>query len=78
MIRWIETFAQHRIAANGAMILIVLTGFWGASQVNNQFFPDFEFDRIAVRATWSGVSAEDMYESIAVPYQQALGRHAGN
>lgn len=72
MIRWIEIFAQHRIAANGAMILIVLSGLWGASQVNNQFFPDFEFDRIAVRTEWTGVSAEDMYESIAVPYQQAL------
>jgi multidrug efflux pump subunit AcrB len=69
---WIETFAKHRIAANGAMILIIASGIWGLNQVNNQFFPDFGFDRVSVSATWGGVSAEDMYRTVAIPLQQAL------
>ena len=72
MNRWIELFARHRIAANGAMILIVASGLWGLQQVNNQFFPDFQFDRISVSTSWNGVSAEDMYEAAGVPLQQAL------
>lgn len=72
MIGWIERFAQHKIAANGAMILIALSGIWGIGQVNNQFFPDFDFDVVRVEASWSGVSAEDMYDAVAVPMQQAL------
>ena len=72
MNRWIELFASHRIAANGAMIIIVAAGLWGMSQVNNQFFPDFEFERINVSASWNGVSAEDMYDVAGVPLQQAL------
>ncbi len=69
---WIELFARHRIAANGAMVLIVISGLWGLSQVNNQFFPDFQFDRISVSTSWNGVSAEDMYDAAGVPLQQAL------
>lgn len=72
MNRWIELFASHRIAANGTMLLILVAGFWGMLQVNNQFFPDFEFDRISVTASWQGVSAEDMYTSVGQPLQQAL------
>jgi multidrug efflux pump subunit AcrB len=72
MKQWIELFARHRIAANGAMLVIIAAGVWGLGQINNQFFPDFEFDRITVSARWNGVSAEDMYESVAVPLQQTL------
>lgn len=69
---WIELFARHRIAANGAMLVILGAGFWGVTQVNNQFFPDFTFDRITVSASWSGVGAEDMYDAVGQPLQQAL------
>jgi len=72
MIGWIETFARHRIAANGTMLIIIAAGFWGISQVNNQFFPDFEFDRINITTNWNGVGAEDMYDAVGVPLQQAV------
>lgn len=72
MIKMIETFANHKIAANGAMILIMVLGLWSIGKINNQFFPDFEFERISVSSTWSGVSAEDMYSSVGIPLQQAL------
>lgn len=72
MKRWIELFASHRIAANGAMLVILIAGFWSVQQINNQFFPDFNFDRIAVSANWTGVGAEDMYDAVGQPMQQAL------
>jgi multidrug efflux pump subunit AcrB len=72
MTKWIEIFANHKIAANGAMILIIALGLWSVGKINNQFFPDFEFNRITVSSSWSGVSAEDMYTAVGIPLQQAL------
>lgn len=72
MKRWIEIFANHRIAANGVMILLLLSGLWAVTLINNQFFPDFTTDRIRVSATWPGVSSEDMYSAAGEPLQQAL------
>ncbi|MDN3647359.1 efflux RND transporter permease subunit [Reinekea marina] len=72
MMKWIETFANHKIAANGAMILIIALGLWSVGKINNQFFPDFETSRISASVSWSGVSAEDMYNTTGAPLQQAL------
>lgn len=72
MKQWIALFAKHRIAANGAMFVVLAAGWWGLTQLNSQFFPDFEFERINVSSTWNGVSAEDMYAAVAIPLQQAL------
>ncbi|EAR08389.1 efflux RND transporter permease subunit [Reinekea blandensis] len=69
---WIALFASHRIAANGVMLVIIGAGLWGLSNVNNQFFPDFSFERIIVSANWDSVSAEDMYQAVAQPLQQSL------
>lgn len=72
MRHWIELFAGHRIAANGVMLIIIGAGLWGLSTVNNQFFPDFSFERITVSASWDSVSAEDMYSAVGQPLQQSL------
>jgi multidrug efflux pump subunit AcrB len=55
----IGAFAQHRVAANLLMIMMILSGFWALSQLNTQFFPNFALDVITVRVPWSGASAED-------------------
>lgn len=69
---WIERFAAHKIAANGLMVVIALSGIWGLGKISNQFFPDFDFDAVRVEVNWAGVAAEDIYEALGVPIQQAL------
>lgn len=68
----IALFAQHRVAANLLMVIMVLLGSWALSKLNTQFFPNFELDIISVRVVWSGASAEDVETGITIPLEQEL------
>ena len=68
----IGIFAQHPVAANLLMIIMLLSGVWALSNLNAQFFPNFELEIVTVRTVWSGASAEDVERSITVPMEQAL------
>jgi multidrug efflux pump subunit AcrB len=60
----IAVFAQHRVAANLLMILMIMAGVWALQQLNTQFFPSFDLDNITVRVVWTGAAAEDVETSI--------------
>ncbi len=68
----IGIFAQHKVAANLFMFILVLAGFWGLSKLNTQFLPTFALDMISVRVVWSGASAEDIERAITRPIEQEL------
>lgn len=68
----VGTFAQHRVAANLLMAMMLMAGFWALSKMNTQFFPTFELDVITVRVIWSGASAEDIETSITSPIEREL------
>ncbi|WP_455206114.1 efflux RND transporter permease subunit [Kaarinaea lacus] len=69
---FISIFAQHRVAANLLMIIMIMLGSWALSKLNTQFFPNFELDIITVRVVWSGASAEDVETGITIPLEQEL------
>ena len=68
----IHLFAQHRVAANLLMIMMIIFGAYSLTKLNKQFFPNFALDFISVRVVWPGASAEDIERSITVPLEQAL------
>jgi multidrug efflux pump subunit AcrB len=68
----VGTFAQHRVAANLLMALMIMAGIWSLSRLNTQFFPNFELDRISVRVVWSGAAAEDVETAIVNPMEREL------
>jgi multidrug efflux pump subunit AcrB len=68
----IGTFAQHKVAANLLMIMMILAGGWGLSTLNTQFFPNFGLDLITVRIVWTGAAAEDVETSITAPLEREL------
>lgn len=68
----IGTFTEHKVAANLLMFTMLLAGMWALSQLNTQFFPNFELDMITVRVVWRGATAEDVQKSITRPIEQAL------
>jgi multidrug efflux pump subunit AcrB len=68
----IGLFAQHPVAANLLMVIMLLSGAWALSQLNTQFFPNFEVEMVSVRTLWPGASAEDVERSITIPLEQAL------
>jgi len=65
-------FAHHRVAANLLMLLMIMAGIYGLKELNIQFFPSFEPERISVRVNWSGASSEDIEKGITIPLEQAL------
>lgn len=65
-------FAQHKVAANLLMIAMLLAGVWALTNLNAQFFPNFEVEVVTVRTVWAGASAEDVERSITIPMEQSL------
>ncbi|RMF19041.1 MAG: efflux RND transporter permease subunit [Gammaproteobacteria bacterium] len=68
----IGRFAQHRVAANLLMMILLLAGAVGLIKLNTQFLPHFNLDFINVRVVWPGASAEDVATSITTPLEQEL------
>lgn len=68
----VSLFANHPVAANLLMVMMLLAGVWALKQLNTQFFPTFNIDYATVRVVWSGASAEDVEELITTSLEQAL------
>ena len=68
----IGLFANHRVAPNLLMIMMILAGIIALTKLNVQFFPSFELDSISVSTTWTGASAEDIETGITNPLEQRL------
>lgn len=68
----IGRFANHRVAANLLMLIMLLAGAVSLTKLNTQFLPTFEPDYITVRVIWPGASAEDVARSIVTPLEQQL------
>lgn len=68
----IGRFANHKVAANLLMLIMILAGIVALGKLNTQFLPTFEPDFITVRVIWPGASAEDVAKSIITPLEQQL------
>jgi len=65
-------FANHRVAPNLLMVVMIIVGLLALKKHNVQFFPNFELDVITIDTTWSGASAEDVERGITIPLEQRL------
>ena len=43
------TFANHKVAANLLMVMMIVAGAGALTKLNAQFFPNFELEYITVR-----------------------------
>ncbi len=69
ILRWL---AEHPVAANLVMALMMFSGMVAVGQLNTQFFPTFELDIVSVRVEWRGATAEDVAESLTTPIEDAV------
>jgi len=70
MIRWM---AEHKVAANLLMIIILLSGLMGVMNIKQEVFPEFELDFIIVAVPYSGATPEEIEKSILLPIEDAVG-----
>jgi len=68
----VGVFARHPVAANLLMVIMLLAGVWGLSNLNVQFFPNFDVEVVSVRTFWAGAPAEDVERSLTIPLEQTL------
>ena len=68
----IATLANHPVAANLLMAMMLISGMWALSKLNTQFFPNFDIDFISVSVPWSGASARAIETLITAPLEQEL------
>lgn len=65
-------FANHKVAANLLMLVLIVAGIFALSRLNAQFFPNFELEYVQVRTLWTAASPEDIEDGITNPIELAL------
>ena len=68
----IRQFAEHRVAANLAMIMMILAGMWAIHQIPSQLDPPVHVPVVFVEVEWRGAAAEDVAELVTTPIEQQL------
>ena len=74
MIRWM---AEHKVAANLLMVIILVAGVMGVSNIKQEVFPEFDLDYIIVAVPYSGATPEEIEESILLPIEDAVSGITG-
>jgi len=68
----IKLLAQHRVAANLLMIMMVLAGLFTMKNIPSQLDPPTTFPLVIVEVEWRGAAAEDIEELITTPIEAQL------
>jgi len=68
----IKYLAEHRVAANLTMIIMLLAGIWAIRGIPSQLDPPMAIPQIWVNLSWRGASAEDVEKLITLPVEQQL------
>jgi multidrug efflux pump subunit AcrB len=62
--RLIDLFAQHRVAGNLLMVLMIVFGIYGLTKLNRQVMPNFTLEIISITVQWPGASPQDVEANI--------------
>lgn len=68
----IGIFAQHRVAANLLMVIMIMCGAWALIYLNTQFFPSYTLENINVRVVWRGASPREIEDGLTNRIEEAL------
>ncbi len=68
----ITALARHRVSADVIMIIFILCGLWGISNLTVRFFPPFETNTISTSVVLPGATSSEVEETVIVPLENAL------
>ncbi|MDD5727856.1 MAG: efflux RND transporter permease subunit [Victivallales bacterium] len=68
----IKFFTEHPTAANLLMAAFLLLGLLTVTGIKREAMPDFSTSTLQISATYSGASAVEIEEAVAVPIEEAL------
>src|SRR5210317_1702257 len=64
--------AQHSIAANLLMILLIGGGVWTALSMQKEVYPEFELDIVEVSVGYPGAAPAEVEQGILRPVEEAI------
>jgi len=73
----IAWMAQHSIAANLLMILLIGGGIWAAFNIQKEVFPEFTLDIVDVTVNYPGAAPSEVEQGILRPVESAIRSVAG-
>ncbi len=68
----IAWMASHPVAANLAMILMLLGGLFMLHSSKKEVFPEFDFDAVLIKMSYIGASPEEVEQGIILPIEKAI------
>ena len=68
----IAWMAQHGVAANLLMALLLVGGLLGMSRLKQEVFPEFELDIVVVSVPYPGASPEEVEQGILLAAEEAV------
>lgn len=68
----IAWMARNPVAANLAMLLLLLGGLWAAASMQKEVFPQFELDIVRVSVGYPGAAPEEVEQGILRPVEEAV------
>jgi multidrug efflux pump subunit AcrB len=68
----IAWMAQHSIAANLLMILLIGGGIWAAFNIQKEVFPEFDLDVVNVSVVYPGAAPAEVEQGILRPIESAI------
>jgi len=68
----IAKFAEHRVAANLVMILMIVAGLWAVKTMPSMLDPPTNLPFVLVEIQWTGAAAEDIEALVTTPIEQQL------
>jgi len=64
--------ARNSVAANLLMVMILLAGAMGLTQVKQEVFPEFELDLVSVGVVYPGASPDEVEQGIVLAIEEAV------
>jgi multidrug efflux pump subunit AcrB len=68
----IAWMAQHSIASNLLMILLIGGGIWAAFNIQKEVFPEFDLDIVNVTVSYPGAAPTEVEQGILRPVESAI------
>jgi multidrug efflux pump subunit AcrB len=68
----IAWMAQHPVAANLLMIVLIGAGLWTAFRIQKEVFPQFQLDIVEVSVSYPGAAPEEVEQGILLPVEEAI------
>ena len=56
---FISYFLSHRVASNLLVLIFLILGAIGLSQLHTRFLPEFSLNTVVVSVTWPGANPTD-------------------